>query len=253
VHTLIAQLGNGHYFAVFDGHGGAAASTFCAKKLHKMFNRSEHFSRGEFGPALRDAFVETNSEFENQFEDDGATALASYCLRDKLFVANAGDSRAVLGIPQGQGVYAGEQITQDHKPSDAIEKKRIVESGHELLNDACIVNGKRIVVVRVDGIIACSRSIGDFAFKDSDDVEKAALTCVPDLFERPTEPGTFMVLACDGVWDVMSSEDVVQFVAKRIGDVRTDSEAEKLCEALVLHALACGSTDNTSAIVVRWL
>ncbi len=137
-----------------------------------------------------------------------------------LYVANAGDSRAVLSV-KGKA----EPLSYDHKPTNAGETARIISAGGF------------VEFGRVNGNLALSRAIGDFEFKQSADLpaEEQVVTCNPDLIQRKLDLGAeggdeFIVLACDGIWDVLSNQDVVNFCRTRIAQGMDLGEA---CEQLV--------------------
>lgn len=240
---------------MFDGHAGFKASKYCAKHLAPAV--LARLAAGEADRGLAEAFKETDAAFLRKLEDCGTTAVVSVvdCEQRTLIVANAGDSRCVLASEaEGAGVRAA-MATMDHKPSDAGERQRIEEAGHEVEQDVVLEGGKRIAVARVDGRVACSRSIGDGELKDYGVApEKQAITCVPDVSSRPLARGRdrFVLLATDGVWDVVSSDDAVAFVAERLAAAQaiTQETVSSIAESLVRHAVVdLGSMDNTSAVI----
>jgi serine/threonine protein phosphatase PrpC len=162
--------------------------------------------------------------------------------RRTLIVANIGDSRAVLC--RNESAF---DLTRDHKPNDPIERKRIEAAGGyvkwhghvDILGDPIPGTG----VYRVNGIISLSRAIGDRT-------ERPVVTAEPDISVLPLQDETddFIVLATDGLWDVMSSSDVVSFVHALMNSEEGDSIAAMLVE----EALRRGSDDNITVIIV-WL
>merc|ERR1712019_49594 len=107
--------------------------------------------------------------------------------------------------------------TADHKPDNAIEKARIEAAGGIVTQS---------YPPRVDGILAVSRALGDFDFKR--DVQRPPceqkVSCTPDIYEASgLELSTLLILACDGIWDVMTSEAVAAFVRDRL---RADPEVD---------------------------
>jgi serine/threonine protein phosphatase PrpC len=178
---------------------------------------------------------------------DGAVAAASGGHEDDLggerkrvrllYVANAGDCRAVLC----RGGWAVD-LSTDHKASLESEKTRVEAAGGSVHNG------------RVNGVIAVTRAFGDPEFKAlkdkawwggsfTDDV----LTATPDVRSQEITPyDEFVVMACDGVWDVMTSQQAVNFVRRRL---REEPDIQAATEALVAKALQLASVDNVSAIV----
>ena len=129
-------------------------------------------------------------------EDDiqaGCTAVVALLSHRDLYIANAGDSRAVLS--RGGKALA---LSNDHKPGQLEERERIVKAGG-FLSD---IGG----VCRVNGNLNLSRAIGDLRYKNNMELDRASqiITAEPDVEHVMLEPeDRFLVLACDGVWDVM--------------------------------------------------
>lgn len=120
----------------------------------------------------------------------------------KMYIANVGDSRAVA-------CWSGrcDPLSFDHKPANELEAKRIQAAGGW------------VELNRVNGNLALSRAFGDFLFKKNTkkSVEEQIVTASPDIEVRNiTEDLEFVVLACDGIWDVMTNEEVVSFIRNRI-------------------------------------
>ena len=136
-------------------------------------------------------------------ERSGSTAIAVIVTKTHVVFANCGDSRALLSRNGGQIAFA----TADHKPYNDSEKSRIENAGGS------------VIIQRVNGSLAVSRALGDFDYK-----RVAGLPCTeqpvsaePELtcIERCPDD-EFLVLACDGIWDVMSNQEVVDFVRYRL-------------------------------------
>ena len=124
-------------------------------------------------------------------DSKGCTANVVMIKDNVIYCANAGDSRAVVCC---NGV--AENLSEDHKPDDKIEKDRIYKAG------STVQEG------RVDGNLNLSRSIGDLKHKQVAGLTPAEqpITCVPDIKVRKVKEGDeFIVLACDGIWEQKSS------------------------------------------------
>lgn len=144
-----------------------------------------------------------------------------------LYIANVGDCRAVVGTWDGQAI----ELTKDHKASLPEEKARIEASG------GFVHNG------RLDGILAISRGFGDLAHK-----QDGHLVATPDVIEHIVAPeDQFLLLASDGLFDVLSSQQVVNFVSRKL---RTHGDVQLAAQELVMKAQAYLAYDNTSVIVV---
>jgi len=142
--------------------------------------------------------------------------------RRVLYTANVGDARAVL-CSAGEAI----RLTHDHKGSDKGEVKRIKEAGGFVLNN------------RVNGVLAVTRSLGDSAMKEF--VVGTPYTTTVEL----TDADEFLILACDGLWDVLKDQEAVDLVRK-------ETNAQKASEMLVKHALDNYSQDNVTVLVVRF-
>lgn len=147
-------------------------------------------------------------EFMNNMETgpgkaSGCTAVVALLAGRELYVANAGDSRCVV-CREGKAV----EMSFDHKPEDDIEFQRIRKAGGRVTLDG-----------RVNGGLNLSRAIGDHGYKMNKDLsaEEQMISALPDLKRISLEPNDeFMVLACDGIWNYMSNEEVVGFVKQRV-------------------------------------
>eukprot|EP00434_Breviolum_minutum_P019990 symbB.v1.2.017634.t1/scaffold1340.1/size241236/19 len=140
-----------------------------------------------------------------QMELSCMEGLSSHAKKD-VITANAGDSRAVM-CRGGQAV----ELSYDHKPASETEKKRIEASGGYLEDSA---GG-----ARVNGNLNLSRAIGDLEYKKRSDLkpEEQTICSTPDVIVRELTPeDEFIVLACDGIWDVLSNQGICDFVRPRL-------------------------------------
>ncbi|KIX08769.1 uncharacterized protein Z518_03426 [Rhinocladiella mackenziei CBS 650.93] len=140
-----------------------------------------------------------------------------------LYTANVGDARIVL-CRNGKAL----RLSYDHKGMDENEGRRISKAGGLILNN------------RVNGVLAVTRALGDSYLKD-------LVTGHPYTTETVIQPDQdeFLILACDGLWDVCSDQEAVDLVRH----VQDPQDASKI---LVDHALARFSTDNLSVMIVRF-
>ncbi|KKA31232.1 hypothetical protein TD95_002726 [Thielaviopsis punctulata] len=215
-------------FGVFDGHGGDRVAQFSGKHIHEILVKQDAFKQGEFEKALQDSFLATDRAILNdpKYEDEvsGCTACVGLIVGDKLYVANAGDSRSVLGI-KGRA----KPMSNDHKPTLESERARINAAGGF------------VDFGRVNGNLALSRAIGDFEFKKSADLppESQIVTAYPDVeVHQLTEDDEFLVIACDGIWDCQSSQAVIEFVRRGIA---AKQDLDKICENMMDNCLASNS------------
>ncbi|KAK3216026.1 hypothetical protein GRF29_8g1935095 [Pseudopithomyces chartarum] len=194
------------FFGVYDGHGGDKVAIYTGEHLHEIVAKQEAFKEGDIKKALQDGFLATDrailSDPKYEEEVSGCTATVGVISKDKIYVANSGDSRTVLGI-KGRA----KPLSYDHKPQNEAEKARIQAAGGF------------VDFGRVNGNLALSRAIGDFEFKKSAELppEQQIVTAYPDVeIHDISEDDEFLVLACDGIWDCQSSQAVVEFVRRGI-------------------------------------
>uniref|UniRef100_A0A183EST0 protein-serine/threonine phosphatase n=1 Tax=Gongylonema pulchrum TaxID=637853 RepID=A0A183EST0_9BILA len=141
---------------------------------------------------------------DDELRDDmsGTTAVIVLIKDQKIYCGNVGDSRAVASV-----CGTALPLSFDHKPANENEARRIIAAGGW------------VEFNRVNGNLALSRALGDFAFKKNDQKppEEQIVTACPDVIVRDlTYNHEFIILACDGIWDVMSNQEVVEFCRDRL-------------------------------------
>ncbi|KAJ3802498.1 PP2C-domain-containing protein [Lentinula aff. detonsa] len=246
------------FFAVYDGHGGGTVAKFAGQNVHKRLVTEEAYSAKAYDAALKRAFMGTDDDIRaapaHAHDSSGCTAVAALVTHDKIYVvrtasthlthyaANAGDSRSVLSV-KGEV----KPLSFDHKPTNESEKSRITGAGGY------------VEYGRVCGNLALSRAIGDFEFKKNTSLppEKQIITSDPEItvHEIDTED-EFLVLACDGIWDCLSSQQVVNFIrteaaaGKELGEI-----GEMMCEhCLAPDTSAAGiGCDNMTVLIIALL
>jgi len=276
-------------FAVFDGHAGSFAAKFSAENYVQVLSReplfvkyaermqdydtAQNLSTEEqhardrellelLEEALARSFLEfdkilftkilstasrddgdatedsTMGEYTETLTDDSGTTAVIVLLTPKWIVcANAGDSRAIYSKSNGRTI----PLSYDHKPDDEEEERRIVEAG------GCVRAG------RVDGDLAVSRGFGDFRFKlnNTKNQLEQKVSCLPDIIiqNRNNEEDEFIVLACDGVWDIATNKECSNMVQ----DIFQEGEKDLglACEEILDLSLKKGSKDNISALIVE--
>ncbi|CAM9019779.1 unnamed protein product [Wickerhamomyces anomalus] len=191
-------------------------------------------------------FLATDREIlednELKLDQSGCTATTVLLNSKKIVCANAGDSRTVLSVNG-----SAKPLSYDHKPNNEGEHARI-----------CAAGGF-VDIGRVNGNLALSRAIGDFDFKKSTDLppEEQIVTAFPDIIEHDiTENDEFVVLACDGIWDCLSSQQVVEVVRRGINDRKSLVEISESIMDVCLAPSSGGSgigCDNMSIVIVALL
>ncbi|KAI5922730.1 phosphatase 2C-like domain-containing protein [Camillea tinctor] len=234
------------FFGVFDGHGGDKVAQFAGKNIYDILTKQDTFKAGNYEQSLKDCFLATDRAIlsDPQYEEEvsGCTACCGLINADKIYIANAGDSRSVLGV-KGRA----KPLSFDHKPQNEGEKARITAAGGF------------VDFGRVNGNLALSRAIGDFEFKKSAELapEQQIVTAYPDVVTHDlSDDDEFLVIACDGIWDCQSSQAVVEFVRRGIA---AKQDLDKICENMMDNCLASNSEtggvgcDNMTMVIVGFL
>ncbi|XP_034481954.1 probable protein phosphatase 2C T23F11.1 [Drosophila innubila] len=248
-HTHILSLPDdpgAAFFAVYDGHGGAAVAKFAGKHLHKFITKRPEYFGSSVELAMKRAFLDFDREMLHNGswgeQMAGSTANVVLIKDRRLYCANAGDSRAIACIG---GMM--KPLSVDHKPSNESEVKRILAGGGHVENN------------RVNGNLALSRALGDFMYKRNANKkpEEQIVTADPDVVACDiTDDWEFVVIACDGIWDVMSSSQVAEFVRERIAN---GMQPDLICEQMMNFCLAPNvynyglGGDNMTVIVICFL
>ncbi|RKO95965.1 protein phosphatase 2C, partial [Caulochytrium protostelioides] len=218
----------GHaFFAVYDGHGGSRVAQYSGKNLHRVLVKPPLFVAHEYEKAIRAVFLQMDQNLredpEYKEEASGCTAVMVLLTPDnELYCGNAGDSRGVLSRA-GTAV----PLSYDHKPTNPKETERIHNAG------GFVEYG------RVNGNLALSRAMGDFEFKNNARLppEEQTVTAAPDVTRTQlTFPDDeFIILACDGIWDCMTSQAAVEWVSLMIAN---GAELHAICETMMNGCVA---------------
>lgn len=234
------------FFAVYDGHADEGTiSSFASANVWRKLKDHEAYKRKEYAYALETAFVETDAAIRaNNLgqEAGGATAISIlYTSDEELYVANAGDSRCVLS---SRGVAT--QLSIDHRPNLEGEKARIISAGGFVTEDN-----------RVNGLLAPARALGDFFYKQRPDLDPKdqIVTAFPEVKTHSvTADDEFIVLACDGIWDVLSSQQVIDAVRRQIASGASLQECtEYLLEACLAPQFGGVGCDNMTVVIIALL
>jgi len=246
-------------FAVFDGHGGPEVAKFCAKVFPSELLKNEKFTAGNYKTALEETFLkmdailltsdgtdalkEFRSDPDNTTSFAGCTANVVLLTKTEIFVANAGDSRAILYTGDGNVT----PLSTDHKPDVETERTRIYNAG------GYVSEG------RVNDNLNLTRAIGDLEYKKNPALkpEQQIITAFPDVLIKPVETNArFLVIGCDGIWETMTAKEICQHIETRLTsnpDVKLTSVIEELLDRLIaketMEGIGC---DNMSCIVVQF-
>ncbi|TKY74885.1 phosphatase 2C 16 [Spatholobus suberectus] len=253
-----------HFFGVYDGHGGSQVANYCRERMHLalaeeielvkeglLVECTKDDCRDLWKKAFTNCFLKVDSEVGGEVNSEpvapetvGSTSVVAIICSSHIIVSNCGDSRAVLC--RGKEPMA---LSVDHKPNRDDEYARIEAAGGKVIQ----WNGHRVF-----GVLAMSRSIGDRYLKP---------WIIPDpevMFLPRAKDDECLILASDGLWDVMTNEEVCDIARRRMlhwhkknglalpserGE-GIDPAAQAAAEYLSNRALQKGSKDNITVIVV---
>lgn len=212
-----------HMVGVYDGHGGSEVSEYVSKHLPRVFQATQDFVV---------AFEQVDKDMEEydsvMHRMAGTTATCAHFTPQGICVANVGDSRAILITPEEGDVQV--LTVEDNCRTNVEEVNRIKQCGG------------RVIEHRVDRILAVTRAIGDGDFRESGVIPK------PHIVHVATPPaGSILVLATDGLWDVVSSEGVRQ----ALNSVESVS-AQVLANLLLEKAVSRRTMDDTTVMVIKF-
>eukprot|EP00250_Pteridium_aquilinum_P021488 c25141_g1_i1 orf=448-3657(+) len=266
IHTQFGKDPNDHFFGVFDGHGeyGTQCSQFAKKHLCENLLKDRHFNT-DIVQAYHSAFLTTNVQLHRHTIDDsmsGTTAITVLVRGKTLYIANVGDSRAVLAERRGKDLVAVD-LSSDQTPFRSDECARVKLCGARVLtldqleglknpNVQCWGgeeddDGDPPRLWVANGMYpgtAFTRSIGDKI------AEQIGVIAVPEVLAMElTASNPFFVLASDGVFEFLSSQQVVDMVAEHIDPCNACAAVVAESYRLWLHYET--RTDDITIIVVR--
>lgn len=248
-----SKLNNINFFAVYDGHGGNKVSKFLKNNL------AQYFLKKNIQYPLSDNYIiKIFNHLQKKLaidHKDFAYSQGSTCLvlinfsvnkNNYLYLFNLGDCRAVICTDN-----IANYLTKDHKPDWPEEKRRIKSLGGEIHFDG--------VDYRI-GTMSVSRSFGD--------IDAAPyVTHLPDIFKyKVSSQDQFIIMACDGLWDVLANHDAVNFVLNRVEikkkknykgmlnegqyEVTLKDGRKNIAKSLAEYAIQKGSSDNITVIII---
>lgn len=231
-HTIILDFATPatSFVAVYDGHGGRDVANFSARELHALLREHDGLS-SDPEAALRETFLKVDEKLRSsdlQTDLMGTTAAVALISDKEVIAAGVGDTRVILAA-DGKS----HALTNDHKPNVSSERNRIESAG------GIVIFG------RTNGTLAISRALGDFAMKSLEyKPEAQCVTADPDTRKHVGDTTDFVLVACDGVWDVLSNDKAVAFVYEQL-EKRMDPE-----EIIIRLAAECVvSRDNVTAVL----
>ena len=247
-------------FAAYDGHGegGEFVAQFALHEIPNRLEQHEDFKKGNIEQAFKDVFISVNADLELEQDIEplysGCTACVALVRGNEIHFANAGDSRAVMAcaIVENGGVeYRALDLTLDQNPDSPGEKERIEAAGGFVSPPPEVGLSARVWLDPGFSQIglAMGRSLGDYA------VKTVGVIAEPVVSRHELQPNDeFMIIATDGVWEFLSSQDAVDIVAKGLQNGDGSSMAcQHLIEAAAAkwHEREGDYRDDITALVIQ--
>lgn len=239
-HTIIegAPPYNINMYCVYDGHGGGNVSRLLSNIVPKLFINEKityPLNRGRVKilcDAIQKGMINKIPHIVNEC---GSTCLMifhfNYNNSRYINIVNIGDSRAVIC-----NNITAHALTMDHKPLNPIERQRIARAGGKIYNDG--------YDWRISGL-SVSRAFGD--------TSSPYTSPIPDvILYKICKLDKFIIMACDGLWDVVDNQTAVNFVLHACYNINGARINEKIniAEQLAEYAITQGSQDNVTVIVI---
>ncbi len=275
------------FFGVFDGHGGETCSEFLKDNFlnylldNKNFPLDIKLSLTETFEKLEETIINKNKgKSGDEIDNSGSCALVCVITESKIFMANLGDSRAIMSLNNGSKV---KQLTVDHKPNNVKEYERIIKNGGKVYIDddyqeddqgkydkdklkyvldkkdfEKYVGQKDIIFRHYPSDLAIMRSIGDIKSKLKEfGGLPGNIIAVPEVFVYDYSTGDdFIVMGCDGIFDDLSNEDVIKTAWYMINHKAKERNydinllCKDSCNLIVKYGMDLESIDNLTCIVI---
>ncbi|KAM1046521.1 probable protein phosphatase 2C 27 [Malus sylvestris] len=226
------------FYGVFDGHGGKDAAHFVRDNLPRVIVEDADFPL-ELEKVITRSFMETDAAFAKTCSLEalasGTTALTAMIFGRSLLVANAGDCRAVLSRC---GVAI--EMSRDHRPCCTKERTRIESLGGYI--DDGFLNGE----------LGVTRALGNWHLEGMKDVGERGgpLSAEPELkLMTLSKDDEFLIIGSDGIWDVFTSRNAVDFARRRLQE---HNDVKLCCKQIVEEAIKRGATDNLTLVMVSF-
>lgn len=247
-------------FEIFDGHGGDEVSSYLLENLNIIYKVYLSKSKNNIFKSIHNTFLEVDDDIKENINPihQGSTATLVHVILESpnkllVYTGNVGDSRVSLISP-----FEIQRLSKDHRVGEEEEKKRIESNGGKIIED------------RIDGELMVTRAFGDFEFKEKEKNSSSkcenggknksggVVICEPFVSKNEInlEVGNqFLVFASDGIWDVLTEEDIQLIVRDHCNSNNFNNNcntiSQKLCADILKTALEKGAWDNISLFVIR--
>ena len=285
------QWPNCSFFGLYDGHGGSKACDFLRDNLHKFIINDKYFPSNP-QKAIANGFIYAEKLFFKNFtgiDNSGSCAIVVLIIENRVYIANVGDSRAILSAKNGTKCYP---LSRDHRPGDEKEYKRILDAGGKIyrteyeygnknininntnnrfsnynknynnnLNNRININNDNrnssvVGPLRVSpGKLSVSRTIGDIEAKDRKyGGNPNVIISIPEIkYFDNTDKNDFILIFCDGVYEKLKNKDIIDCIWNEIRNKKfadVHNMAGYSIEKLINKCLMQDSSDNLTAIMI---
>ena len=276
------------YFAIFDGHGGEECSEFLMNNYLNYLIENKNFPFD-----IKISMIETCQKIEEDFfklkckekledsDKSGSCALIAVIFDNKIYIANLGDSRAIMSINGGTKI---KQLTNDHKPENIKEYERAIKNGSKIYLDdnddpdrdiskLNFVKDKIDLEKKIEeknkstedkifrvypSDLAVMRTIGDLKAKKKEfGAIPGTVINTPDIFIYDLNASDdFIVMGCDGIFDDLSNQEIINaawLVYKNRGKEKNydiNELTKEACDIVMKYALEKQTSDNLSCIII---
>lgn len=234
------------FFGVYDGHGGTQCADYLQQNLHDFILNHPQL-RADTTTAIKDAIARAEKDFMEKCRvekiESGSTVACAVIIGQQLTTANVGDSEIVL-CRNGAPLLL---TTKHHLGCNEAEVKRVQACGGRIFHSR--IGHPKFNPHLVS--LAVSRAIGDAGFKldEYTDGKNSGVIADPEIKTVTLEDGdAFLIIGCDGLWDVINYADAVTFC---LGHLEKGATSQAISHALVQEALSRGSTDNVTVMFVQ--
>ena len=257
------------FFGIYDGHGGKECAEYLRDNLHKLICESPNFLKNPI-EAIKNGFAMAEKDFlmnhaisnfnQTVLNRSGSCALILITIETKIYIANVGDSRAIMSSNRKL-----KDITIDHKPNEINEKNRIIKNGGKVyqtqsplnsFNNTLIHNQILIGPFRVfPGRLSVSRTLGDIEAKNVKFGGKSnVVIAVPDVycFDIVDDDVDFLILGCDGIFDQLSNKDCFDCAWMVFKEFKENLHVlcGKVVDLILKTAMCRKSFDNVTCLVI---
>ena len=254
---------NCSFFGLYDGHGGNGTCDFLRDNLHKFIINDKNFP---INPqrAIANGYIHAEKIFLKNFglkgDFSGSCAIIILIVENRVFIANVGDSRAILSAKNGQKFYV---LSKDHRPGEESEYKRILEAGGKIYKTEYEYeknnNNKNISLMGplrvLPGKLSVSRTIGDIEAKNPKyGGNPNVIISMPEIkYFDNNNKNDFILIGCDGIFEKLKNKEIIEKIWKEINKNNFPDihHLSGFCvESLISECLKKDSNDNLTAIML---